>query len=42
MLKEDPKKRPTIYEVVREVCGMQGKEVPIRDVSSLLYLRMPF
>ncbi|RHZ65894.1 hypothetical protein CDV55_106123 [Aspergillus turcosus] len=32
MLKEDPKKRPTIYEVVREVCSMQGKEVPIRDI----------
>jgi hypothetical protein len=37
MLKENPQKRPTIYEVVREVCSMQGKEVPIRDVSLLLY-----
>ncbi|RHZ49114.1 putative serine/threonine protein kinase [Aspergillus thermomutatus] len=32
MLKENPQKRPTIYEVVREVCNMQGKEVPIRDI----------
>ncbi|GIK02470.1 hypothetical protein Aspvir_006526 [Aspergillus viridinutans] len=32
MLKENPQKRPTIYEVVREVCSMQGKEVPIRDI----------
>jgi AP2-associated kinase len=39
MLKENPQKRPTIYEVLREVCSMQGKEVPIRDVSSLLYRR---
>lgn len=37
MLKEHPQKRPTIYEVLREVCSMQGKEVPIRDVSGLLY-----
>lgn len=33
MLKEHPQKRPNIYEVVQEVCHMQGKEVPIRDVS---------
>lgn len=33
MLKENPQKRPNIYEVVREACQMQGKEVPIRDVS---------
>lgn len=32
MLKENPQKRPNIYEVIREVCLMQGKEVPIRDV----------
>ncbi|KAH3522611.1 hypothetical protein KXV55_004532 [Aspergillus fumigatus] len=32
MLKEHPQKRPTIYEVLREVCSMQGKEVPIRDI----------
>lgn len=35
MLKENPQKRPNIYEVVREVCLMQGKEVPIKDVSAL-------
>lgn len=33
MLKENPQKRPNIYEVVREACQMQGKKVPIRDVS---------
>ncbi|KAE8350741.1 hypothetical protein BDV28DRAFT_33401 [Aspergillus coremiiformis] len=32
MLKEQPQKRPNVYEVVREVCQMQGKEVPIRDI----------
>lgn len=32
MLKENPQKRPNIYEVVREVCRMQGKKVPIKDV----------
>ncbi|KAJ5582047.1 hypothetical protein N7535_000667 [Penicillium sp. DV-2018c] len=32
MLKENPRDRPNIYEVVREVCKMQGKEVPIKDV----------
>ncbi|KAJ5818647.1 hypothetical protein N7474_004238 [Penicillium riverlandense] len=34
MLKEDPRKRPNIYEVVREVCSMQKKDVPIRDIYS--------
>lgn len=33
MLKEHPQKRPNIFEVVREICHMQGKDVPIRDVS---------
>lgn len=37
MLKELPSKRPNIYEVVKEVCKMQGKEVPIRDVRSLFW-----
>ncbi|KAJ5084518.1 hypothetical protein NUU61_009097 [Penicillium alfredii] len=32
MLKENPQKRPNIYEIVRDACQMQGKEVPIRDV----------
>lgn len=41
MLKEDPRNRPNIYEVVREVCKMQGKDVPITDVcrSPLLWRR---
>ncbi|KAJ5246515.1 hypothetical protein N7468_001498 [Penicillium chermesinum] len=34
MLKENPQKRPNIYEVVREACHMQGKEVPIKDIYS--------
>ncbi|KAJ5309779.1 general substrate transporter [Penicillium atrosanguineum] len=34
MLKENPLKRPNIYEVVQEMCKMQGKEVPIRDIYS--------
>ncbi|KAJ5500397.1 hypothetical protein N7453_009448 [Penicillium expansum] len=34
MLKEDPRNRPNIYEVVHEVCKMQGKEVPIKDIYS--------
>ncbi|KAJ5678988.1 Actin-regulating kinase PRK1 [Penicillium macrosclerotiorum] len=32
MLKENPQKRPNIYQVVNEVCQMQGKEVPIKDI----------
>lgn len=36
MLRENPQKRPNIYEVVREMCHMQGKEVPIRDVRALV------
>ncbi|PLB46827.1 hypothetical protein P170DRAFT_448575 [Aspergillus steynii IBT 23096] len=32
MLKENPQKRPNIYEVLREACHMQGKDVPIRDI----------
>jgi AP2-associated kinase len=35
-LKENPKSRPNIYQVLREACLMQGIEVPIKDVS--LYL----
>jgi len=33
MLREDPKKRPNIYQVVQEVCSMRGTTVPIKDVS---------
>lgn len=32
MLKENPKSRPNIYQVLRESCLMQGLEVPIKDV----------
>lgn len=38
MLKENPQKRPNIFEVVQEMCKMQGKEVPIRDVRFTLLL----
>lgn len=33
MLREKPQLRPNIYEVVRELCLMQGVDIPIRDVS---------
>jgi hypothetical protein len=33
MLQEHPQKRPTIYGALREACKMQGKDVPIHDVS---------
>lgn len=32
MLKENPKSRPNIYQVLREACLMQGIEVPIKDI----------
>ncbi|PLB42025.1 putative serine/threonine protein kinase [Aspergillus candidus] len=32
MLKENPQKRPNIYEVLREACHMQGRDVPIKDI----------
>lgn len=32
MLKEDPKRRPNIYEVIKEVCSMRGVTVPIKDI----------
>jgi AP2-associated kinase len=32
MLKENPAKRPTIYQVLLQACSMQGKEIPIRDI----------
>lgn len=32
MLRENPAKRPNIYQVVRDVCLMRNKDVPIRDV----------
>lgn len=32
MLKEHPKDRPNIYQVVKEACSMRGAEVPIKDI----------
>ncbi|KAF2455742.1 hypothetical protein BDY21DRAFT_288811 [Lineolata rhizophorae] len=32
MLRESPQDRPNIYQVVREVCMMRGKDVPIKDI----------
>ncbi|KAK7393874.1 Ark- serine/threonine protein kinase [Neonectria punicea] len=32
MLKENMQARPTIYQVLKEGCAMQGKEVPIHDI----------
>ncbi|KAI9852362.1 MAG: hypothetical protein M1838_000884 [Thelocarpon superellum] len=32
MLREQPHQRPTIYQVMREACVMQGIEVPIKDI----------
>ena len=32
MLKEDPRQRPNIYQVIVEVCAMRGTEVPIKDI----------
>lgn len=33
MLRESPQLRPNIYQVVREVCFLRGKDVPIKDVG---------
>ena len=32
MLKEDPRNRPNIYQVIKEVCGMRGTPIPIKDI----------
>jgi AP2-associated kinase len=32
MLRENPAKRPNIYQVLQQACSMQGKEVPVRDI----------
>ncbi|KAJ0118347.1 hypothetical protein J7T55_009130 [Diaporthe amygdali] len=32
MLKEQPQARPNIYQVLKESCAMQGREVPIKDI----------
>lgn len=34
MLMEHPKSRPNIYQVLRDACAMQGREVPVKDVRS--------
>ncbi|EFX04248.1 serine/threonine-protein kinase [Grosmannia clavigera kw1407] len=34
MLLENQQSRPNIYEVLRESCVMQGKDVPIKDIYS--------
>ncbi|KAF8470537.1 hypothetical protein BDZ91DRAFT_840709 [Kalaharituber pfeilii] len=34
MLRELPSQRPNIYQVLREICAMRGKEVPIKDIYS--------
>lgn len=32
MLKEDPRQRPNIYQVIKESCSMRGTDVPIKDI----------
>jgi AP2-associated kinase len=32
MLQESPTQRPTIYQVLQQVCAMRGTELPIKDV----------
>ncbi|KAG6018995.1 hypothetical protein E4U41_003451 [Claviceps citrina] len=34
MLREDMQSRPNIYQVLKEACAMQGREVPIHDIYS--------
>ncbi|KAF6842658.1 nak nak-unclassified protein kinase [Colletotrichum musicola] len=34
MLLENPQARPNIYQVLREGCAMQGRDVPIHDIYS--------
>jgi AP2-associated kinase len=31
-LAEDPRNRPNVYQVLKEVCSMRGTEVPIKDI----------
>lgn len=33
MLRESMQSRPNIYQVLKEACTMQGRAVPIHDVS---------
>lgn len=32
LLKENPRDRPNIYQVIKEVCSMRGTKVPIQDI----------
>ncbi|KAB5558439.1 hypothetical protein GE09DRAFT_113799 [Coniochaeta sp. 2T2.1] len=32
MLRENPKSRPNIYQVLKEACAMQGREAPVKDI----------
>lgn len=32
LLQEDPRARPNVYQVLKEVCSMRGLEVPIKDI----------
>ena len=34
LLREQPHRRPNIYEVVREVAAIRGTDIPIKDVRS--------
>lgn len=34
MLRENPVKRPNIYQVLSQACGLQSKPVPIKDIYS--------
>ncbi|KAF2860052.1 kinase-like protein [Piedraia hortae CBS 480.64] len=34
MLREDPKQRPNIYQVIAETCSMRGIAIPIKDIYS--------
>ena len=32
MLRENPAKRPNLYQILFQVCAMQGRECPVRDI----------
>lgn len=34
LLAEDPRNRPNVYQVFKEICAMRGVEVPIKDIYS--------
>lgn len=36
MLRENLQDRPNIYQVLKEGCAMQGRNVPVQDVSVML------